>query len=56
MNNTSSDFAVVVRRADREESGRRPRDAVYKTMFDARRKLRGHLVTHGHLDPGTEAR
>lgn len=26
------------------------RNAIYKTMFDARRKLRAHLVTHGHLD------
>jgi RNA polymerase sigma-70 factor, ECF subfamily len=25
------------------------RGAVYKTMFDARRKLRAHLVAHGHL-------
>jgi RNA polymerase sigma factor (sigma-70 family) len=27
------------------------RNAIYKTMFDARGKLRGHLVTHGYLDP-----
>ena len=24
------------------------RNAVYKTMFDARRKIRGFLVAHGH--------
>ena len=27
------------------------RNAIYKTMFDARRKLRAALVAHGHLDP-----
>ncbi|MDX6357240.1 MAG: hypothetical protein QOH37_294 [Nocardioidaceae bacterium] len=26
------------------------RNAIYKTMFDARRKLRLHLETHGYLD------
>jgi RNA polymerase sigma-70 factor (ECF subfamily) len=26
------------------------RNAIYKTVFDARRKLRAHLVAHGHLD------
>lgn len=26
------------------------RNAVYKTMFDARRRLRDHLVAHGYLD------
>ena len=26
------------------------RNAIYKTVFDARRKLRAHLVTKGHLD------
>jgi RNA polymerase sigma-70 factor (ECF subfamily) len=26
------------------------RNALYKTMFDARRKIRGHLVAHGYLD------
>ncbi|MBY8882575.1 sigma-70 family RNA polymerase sigma factor [Streptomyces sp. PLK6-54] len=26
------------------------RNAVYKTVFDARRKLRAHLVAHGHLE------
>jgi RNA polymerase sigma-70 factor, ECF subfamily len=25
------------------------RNAIYKTMFDARRKIRAHLVAHGHL-------
>jgi RNA polymerase sigma-70 factor, ECF subfamily len=25
------------------------RNALYKTMFDARRKIRAHLVAHGHL-------
>jgi RNA polymerase sigma-70 factor, ECF subfamily len=25
------------------------RNAVYKTMFDARRKIRAHLVAHGYL-------
>src|SRR6266852_67256 len=32
------------------------RNALYKTMFDARRKIRAHLVAHGYLDdeePGT---
>ncbi len=28
------------------------RNAIYKTMFDARRKLRSHLVAHGHLETG----
>ena len=32
------------------------RNAIYKTMFDARRRLRLYLVTHGYLEPGTEAR
>ena len=26
------------------------RNAIYKTLFDARRKLRVALVTHGYLD------
>lgn len=26
------------------------RNAIYKTVFDARRKLRAHLVAHGHLE------
>jgi RNA polymerase sigma-70 factor, ECF subfamily len=26
------------------------RNAIYKTVFDARRKLRAHLVANGHLD------
>ena len=26
------------------------RNAIYKTLFDARRKLRAALVTHGYLD------
>jgi RNA polymerase sigma-70 factor (ECF subfamily) len=26
------------------------RNALYKTMFDARRKIRAHLVAHGYLD------
>jgi len=25
------------------------RNAIYKTMFDARRKIRAHLIAHGHL-------
>jgi RNA polymerase sigma-70 factor (ECF subfamily) len=25
------------------------RNALYKTMFDARRKIRAHLVAHGYL-------
>lgn len=29
------------------------RNALYKTMFDARRKLRDRLVALGHLDPNT---
>jgi len=29
------------------------RNALYKTMFDARRKLRAALVANGYLDPGT---
>lgn len=29
------------------------RNALYKAMFDARRKLRAYLVTHGHLDHPT---
>jgi RNA polymerase sigma-70 factor, ECF subfamily len=28
------------------------RNAIYKTMFDARRKVRVHLVAHGHLREG----
>ena len=28
------------------------RNALYKTMFDARRKIRGFLVAHGHLPQG----
>lgn len=31
------------------------RNAIYKTMFDARRKVRAYLVTHGYLDAGQEA-
>jgi RNA polymerase sigma-70 factor, ECF subfamily len=27
------------------------RNALYKIMFDARRKIRAHLVAHGYLDP-----
>ncbi len=27
------------------------RNAIYKSLFDARRKLRARLVTDGHLDP-----
>jgi RNA polymerase sigma-70 factor, ECF subfamily len=27
------------------------RNALYKIMFDARRKIRTHLVAHGYLDP-----
>lgn len=30
------------------------RNAIYKTMFDARRKLRTHLVTRGHLEDGRQ--
>jgi RNA polymerase sigma-70 factor (ECF subfamily) len=26
-------------------------NAIYKTMFDARRKLRAALAANGHLDP-----
>ena len=29
------------------------RNAIYKTMFDARRKLRAALAAHGYLDDGT---
>jgi RNA polymerase sigma-70 factor, ECF subfamily len=29
---------------------RSTRNALYKTMFDARRKIRAHLVAHGYLD------
>jgi RNA polymerase sigma-70 factor (ECF subfamily) len=29
------------------------RNAVYKIMFDARRKLRNELIASGHLDPGS---
>lgn len=33
------------------------RGALYKTLFDARRKLRGYLVTNQYLDDeGKEAR
>lgn len=28
------------------------RNAIYKTMFDARRKVRAHLVTHGYIAQG----
>ncbi len=28
------------------------RNAVYKTVFDARRKIRQYLVTHGYMDEG----
>lgn len=31
------------------------RNALYKTMFDARRKIRHHLVTNGYLDDRTAA-
>lgn len=27
------------------------RNALYKTLFDARRKLRAHLVANGHMEP-----
>lgn len=30
------------------------RNAIYKTLFDARRKLRAHLVTHGYIDSRRE--
>jgi len=26
------------------------RNALYKTMFDARRKIRAHLIAHGYLN------
>jgi RNA polymerase sigma-70 factor (ECF subfamily) len=29
------------------------RNAIYKTMFDARRKLRAALAANGYLDDGT---
>jgi RNA polymerase sigma-70 factor (ECF subfamily) len=32
------------------------RNAIYKTMFDARRKLRAALVANGYLDAGTSRR
>ena len=32
------------------------RNAIYKTMFDARRKIRRFLVTHGHIEEATEVR
>jgi RNA polymerase sigma-70 factor (ECF subfamily) len=32
------------------------RNAIYKTMFDARRKLRAALAAHGHLDHDTAER
>lgn len=28
------------------------RNALYKAMFDARRKLKAHLIATGHLDSG----
>ncbi len=31
------------------------RNAIYKTMFDARRKLRVHLVANGYMDSATSA-
>lgn len=30
------------------------RNAIYKTLFDARRKLRAHLETHGYIASGQE--
>jgi RNA polymerase sigma-70 factor (ECF subfamily) len=30
------------------------RNAIYKTLFDARRKLRNSLVAHGHMDAAPE--
>jgi RNA polymerase sigma-70 factor (ECF subfamily) len=32
------------------------RGAIYKTMFDARRKIRAALVANGHLDDDTARR
>lgn len=32
------------------------RNAIYKTMFDARRKLRDYLATHGYIDSARESR
>ncbi|MCW2846163.1 MAG: polymerase sigma-70 factor [Marmoricola sp.] len=32
------------------------RNAIYKSLFDARRKLRAHLVTHGYITDKTTAR
>ena len=32
------------------------RNAIYKTLFDARRKLRAALVANGYLDPDTSRR
>jgi RNA polymerase sigma-70 factor, ECF subfamily len=29
---------------------RSTRNALYKTMFDARREIRAHLIAHGYLD------
>ncbi len=39
--------------ADELESNR---NAIYKSLFDARRKLRAHLVTHGYLADETVSR
>jgi RNA polymerase sigma-70 factor (ECF subfamily) len=30
------------------------RGAVYKVVFDARRKIRAHLVANGYLDEGRQ--
>jgi hypothetical protein len=32
------------------------RNAIYKTLFDARRKLRAALVANGYIDPNTPGR
>jgi RNA polymerase sigma-70 factor (ECF subfamily) len=32
------------------------RNAIYKTLFDARRKLRAALVANGYIDPSTPGR
>jgi RNA polymerase sigma-70 factor (ECF subfamily) len=32
------------------------RNAIYKSLFDARRKLRAELVANGYMDPGETAR
>jgi len=64
------DLAAAVRRAVEEELTERQRqvfvalaaelgstrNAIYKTMFDARRKLRAALAANGYLDDGTARR